>query len=142
MIRNLPPIWIRLFHVFFCNIKFLYCFILLHLIFSFSLIRFLLFQYAYHEFHIWLMGTSITFLACIFTRNSQSVETTCSYFAYKVVFWNKKYLIFELIHFTFYFFNKNVTNEYKINSFFRRSNFYITICCCASLLKSRLPFKY
>ena len=52
MIRNLWPIWIMFFYVFFCNIikvnHFLYRFIiLLHLISSFSLTRSLLFSYAY-----------------------------------------------------------------------------------------------
>ena len=52
MIRNLSPIWITFFYVFFCNIinvnNFLYLFIiLLHLTSSFLLTRSLLVPYAY-----------------------------------------------------------------------------------------------
>ena len=89
-------------------------------------------------YHMWLMDTSITFQAIIFTRRSQSVETWCSYIACRRGFLRARNILYLNSYILCYFFNAIVTNRHH-NSFFGGSNFFIRISCCASLLKSSLP---
>ena len=91
-----------------------------------------------HEFHMWLADIAITFLASIFTRRSQSVESWCPYVAYKRWFLEARNILY-LNSYICYFFNTLWLTDIKINSFFGESNMYLNICCCASLLKSSLP---